>query len=84
MVTCLPSCKSPKKGKQDILGTAGEIRTNSNISPTHEHIVGQPIKTYINQLCADTGCSLEDLSSVMADRGGWQKRIKGIYAVSMP
>ena len=30
---------------------------------------GRPARTYIQQLCADTGCSLEDLPGVMDDRG---------------
>ena len=30
--------------------------------------VGQPAKTYIQQLCTDTGCSLEDLRGAMNDR----------------
>ena len=29
-----------------------------------------PARTYIQQLCADTGCSLEDLLGVMDDREG--------------
>ena len=39
---------------------------------------GQPAKTYIQQLCADTGCSLEDLLGVMDDRDGWRERVKEI------
>ena len=31
---------------------------------------GWPARTYIQQLCADTGCSLEDLPGAMDDRGG--------------
>ena len=30
-------------------------------------------RTYIQQLCADTGCSLEDLPEEMDDREGWRK-----------
>ena len=36
--------------------------------------VGWPARTYIQQLCADTGCSLEDLPEAMDDREGWQER----------
>ena len=39
-------------------------------------------KTYIHQLCADTGCSLEDLSGTMDNRDGWLERVKGIHAIS--
>ena len=30
--------------------------------------VGQPTKTYLQQLSIDTGCSLEDLKEAMDDR----------------
>ena len=33
---------------------------------------GRPTWTYIQQLCDDTGCSLEDLPKVMDDREGWR------------
>ena len=37
-------------------------------TPTYRHAsVGQPVKTYIHQLCADTGYCLEDLSRAMVD-----------------
>ena len=32
---------------------------------------GRSARTYIQQLCADTGCSLEDLSGAMDDGDGW-------------
>ena len=41
---------------------------------------GQPARTYIQQLCADTGCSLEDLPEVIDDRAGWRERVKEICA----
>ena len=33
--------------------------------------IGEPAKTYIYQLCADTGCCLEDLPREMIDRDRW-------------
>ena len=36
--------------------------------------VGRPARTYIRQLCADTGCSLEDLPGAMDDRDGLRER----------
>ena len=39
---------------------------------------GQPARTDIQSLCADTGCSLEDLLRVMDDREGWCERIREI------
>ena len=35
--------------------------------------VGQPVRIYIHQFCADTGYHLEDLPNVMNDRGGWRE-----------
>ena len=32
---------------------------------------GRPARTYIQQLCEDTGCSLEDLPETMKDREKW-------------
>ena len=35
---------------------------------------GQPARTYIQQLCEDTGCSPEDLSEAMNYREKWRER----------
>ena len=40
----------------------------------------QPARTYIQRLCADRGCSLEDLLGAMDDRDGWWKRVREIHA----
>ena len=32
-----------------------------------------PTRTYLHQLCADTGCSLEDLLGAVDDRDGWRE-----------
>ena len=37
-------------------------------------------RTHIQQLCADTGCDLEDLPEVMDDRDGWRERVRDIRA----
>ena len=42
--------------------------------------VGWSARTYIQQLCAKTGCSLEDLPEVMDNREGWQERVRDICA----
>ena len=34
---------------------------------------GRPARTYIRQLCEDTGCSLEDLPEAMNDREKWRE-----------
>ena len=41
---------------------------------------GRPARTYIQQLCKDTGCSLEDLPEAMNDREKWRGRVRGIHA----
>ena len=44
----------------------------------------RPCRTYMQQLCADTECSLENLSSAMDDRDGWRERVKEIIYLSLP
>ena len=41
---------------------------------------GWPARTYIQQLCEDTGCSPEDLPEEMNDREKWQERVRDIRA----
>ena len=41
---------------------------------------GRPARTYIQQLCEDTGCSPEDLPEAMNDREEWQERVRDIRA----
>ena len=41
---------------------------------------GRPARTYIQQLCEDTGCSPEDLLEAMNDREKWRKRVRDIRA----
>ena len=43
---------------------------------------GRPARTYIQQLCEDTGCSLEDLSEAMNEREKWRERVRDIRATS--
>ena len=41
-------------------------------APSHSRAkAGRPARTYIQQLCEDTGCSLEDLPEAMNDRERW-------------
>ena len=40
--------------------------------PSHRQAgVGQPVRTYLQQFCTDTGCSLEELPNAMDDRDKW-------------
>ena len=41
---------------------------------------GWPARTYIQQLCEDTGCSSEDLPEAMNNREKWRERVKDIHA----
>ena len=43
---------------------------------------GRPARTYIQQLCEDTGCCPEDLPRAMNDREEWRERIRDIRATS--
>ena len=44
--------------------------------------VGWPTRTYLQQLCTDTGYSLEDLQEAMDDRDKWRERVREIRAIS--
>ena len=44
---------------------------------------GQPARTYIQHLCEDTGCSLEDLPEAMNDRDKWWEGVWDIRASGM-
>ena len=51
--------------------------------PTHGRAkAGRPARTYIQQLCEDTGCCPEDLPRAMNDRKEWRERVKDIRAGS--
>ena len=41
---------------------------------------GRPARTYIEQLCEDTGCSPEDLPEAINDREKWRERVRDIRA----
>ena len=43
---------------------------------------GRAARTYIQQLCADTGCSPEELPKAMDDREGWRERVRDMRADS--
>ena len=40
----------------------------------------KPARTYIQQLCEDTGCGPEDLLEAMNDREKWRERVRDIWA----
>ena len=50
-------------------------------TPTHGCArVGRPARTYIQQLCEDTGCNPEDLPEAMNDREKWRESVRDIRA----
>ena len=52
-------------------------------TPTHGWAkAGRLARTYIQQLCEDTGCSPEDLPEAMNDREKWRERVRDICATS--
>ena len=53
-------------------------------TPTHGRAKARrPERTYIQQLCEDTGCCPEDLPRVMNDREEWRERVRDIRATSV-
>ena len=70
---------------QDTAEEAGDelIRDVLLWTPTHGRAkAGRPARTYIQQLCEDTGCCPEDLPRAMNDREEWRKRVRDICATS--
>ena len=52
-------------------------------TPTHGRAKAErPARTYIQQLCEDTGCCPEDLPKAMNDREEWRERVRDIRATS--
>ena len=41
---------------------------------------GRPARTYIQQLCEDTGCNPKDLPEAMSDREKWREMVRDIRA----
>ena len=66
--------------------TAGEVRDEliSDIvlwTPSHGRAKAErPARTYIQQLCEETGCSPEDLPEAMNDKERWRESIRYIRA----
>ena len=52
-------------------------------TPTHGRAIAErPARTYIQQLCEDTGCCSEDLPRAMNDREKWWVQVRDIHATS--
>ena len=53
-------------------------------TPTHGRAkAGWPARTYIQQLCEDTGCCPEDLHKAMNDMEEWRERVRDIRGTSV-
>ena len=89
MATYHSSRKLSKLAELDIRDTAGESRDEliSDVllwtSSHGQAKAGRPARTYIQQLCVDTGCSPEDVPEAMDDREGWRERVRDIRADDM-
>ena len=58
-----------------------ELISNILWTPTYGRAkAGQPARTYIQQLCEDTGCTPEDLPEAMNDWEKWRERVRDIRA----
>ena len=84
--TCLPSRKLSRLDKPDMQYTAGEAgdKLISDVllwTPAYGRAkAGRLARTYIQQLCEDTGSSPEDLPEAMNDREKWRERVRDICA----
>ena len=59
------------------------IRDELLWTPTHGRAkAGRRARTYIQQLCEDTGCCPEDLPEAMNDWEKWRERVRDIRATS--
>ena len=52
-------------------------------TPTYGRAKAGRARTYIQQLCEDTGCSPEDLPEAMDDREKWRERVVDIRTCGM-
>ena len=74
--TYRPSRKLSKLDVPDMQDTAGDELVSDVLlwtSALGRAKAGRPARTYIQQLCADTECSPEDLPKAMDDREGWRE-----------
>ena len=55
------------------------IMTAYQGTPTYGQAkAGRPARTYISQLCEDTGCSRDDQPEAMNEREKWRERVRDI------
>ena len=84
--TYRPLRKLSKLDEPGMRDTDGEVETNSLATYSYVPLshgqakAGRPARTYIQQLCTDTGCSLEDMPEAIDDRDGWWEKVREIRA----
>ena len=80
--TCRPSRKLSKLDKPDTQDTAGEAdELISDGPPTYGRAnAGRPARTYVQQLCENTGCSPEGQPEATNEREKWRERVRDIRA----
>ena len=83
-VTCLPITKIIQVRRTRHEGhcwrSRDELISDALLwTPTYGRTkAGRPARTYIQQVCEDTGCCPEDLPEGMNDREKWRERVKDI------
>ena len=83
MATCLPSRKLSKLDEPDTQDTTRDKLISDVLlwTPTYGRAkAGRPARTYIQQLCKDTGCGPEDLPEAKSDRDKRRERVRDIRA----
>ena len=76
--TWLPSRKLYRLDEPDRHGEVSDVLL---WTPTYDQAkAGRPARTYIQQLCEDTGCNPEDLPEAMNDREKWREMVRDIRA----
>ena len=85
LIAVFNSLHSFKIGVDDLL-YLGRDELISDVllwTPTHGRAkAGRPARTYIQQLCEDTGSCPEDLPEAMNDREKWREKVRDIRATS--
>ena len=69
-----------------MLGITEEVKKNSEVTFSYGLLhMDTPVLTskYLHQLCADTGCILENLLGAMGDKDGWHERAMEPCGISM-
>ena len=79
--TCLSSRKLSKLDEPDMLEKQGRVHKWCIPMAAYGRAKAvRPARTYIQQLCEDTGCRPEDLPEAMNDREKWRERVRDICA----